>query len=220
MTTNRYRNSHHVSKSAKSSVPTRMARSSCRRCGCKATAAVIGTMCKNRITSPTNGFGASCRKYTSMYVHITCETSHIERPRPIRAQKRRGFGEEVRTFARHARAAANRTRFCRMSPKAVSAKLRGTKTDTTTWTHTKAPIPRAHFLPFLSADFPTPRIVSFASNLLRITGVTNDAGDERGGEAVTKGSLRSAPRSGKRLGMSYIAAPRRRGTYRVRASLQ
>ena len=117
-----------------------MVRSSCCTCGWMATAAIIGTMCRKRITSPTNGFGASCRKIDlDVSPHDLRSQPHPQTPSPISAQNSRAFGEAVLRIDQKcdSRCTAG-AMFCRMSPNAVSANPRGARTDSKTCTHTTA----------------------------------------------------------------------------------
>src|SRR5579871_1152943 len=92
---------------------------------------------------------------------MTWETNHIPKPRPIRAQNNRAFGDAVRMLRTKATVAHNKTTFWRMSPKAVSPKPRGAASDTITWTHTNAHNPTVHRRPFWIARLPTLQIVSW-----------------------------------------------------------
>ena len=76
---------------------------------------------------------------------MTCEINHIPRPKPINVQNVRAFGLADFMFDRKAPAAQKRIAFCRMSPKAVSGKLRRTTRDNTIWTHTTVHTMVAHF---------------------------------------------------------------------------
>src|SRR5579862_2416320 len=94
-----------------------------------------------------------------MYVHITCETNHIASPRLIKLQNSRERGDAVRRLEMKAMVAPSNTTFCRMSPKAVRAKLRGIETDTATCTHTSVHNPISHFRPSVSTAPRTLQIV-------------------------------------------------------------
>src|SRR3954469_19248795 len=109
------------------------------------------------MTSPTKGLGASCRRKISKYVHMTCEPSHIAKPKPIRAQNRLILGEDVLTLARNTMVAPRRTMFCRISPTAVRANPRCARRDNKTWAHTTAHTMTFHLRACWDADFPTLR---------------------------------------------------------------
>src|ERR1700732_1910314 len=118
----------------------------------------MGTICRKRITSPTNGLGTSCRENTSMYVHMSGEASHIAKPEPKSAQNNLALGEPFLTLERTATVAQSRMIFCRMSPQAVRANPRGTRSDTKTWTQTTRHTMAVHLRAFRSGESPTFKI--------------------------------------------------------------
>src|ERR1700723_1783379 len=118
----------------------------------------MGTTCRKRTTSATNGFGTSRRRNTSKYVHTSCTQSHIPQPQPIRAQNSCVFLSLLLMFERIDTVPQKRRTHCVRSPNAVSPMLRGASSVTEMWRHTTAHTIPVHLLACRTEIKPTLRV--------------------------------------------------------------
>src|SRR5277367_4809596 len=140
----------------------------------------------------------------------------MPRPRPIRPQNRRALAEGVFRFRRKAAVAHNKTTFCRMSPKAVRPKLRGTNNDSDTCTHTNAHTMAIHVRACWSGDFPTPQFYVCPNRSMSYG--SNRETEKKSRFIRQTGQTKTAAQSGRRRDRSCIRGWARFGRYLVRAS--
>src|SRR5215831_1794010 len=145
--------------------------------------------------------------------------SQVARPRPISNQNRRVLPDVSFTQTRNATVARNSRTFCRMSPNAVSTKLRGTTRDTAICRPTSMQIARVHFRPACSTAHFTKELYGCKKNV-KCYCRNRRCESEGGGCVVTKEPSRIAAQSCKHHETSCTAEPAQLDRHRARANLQ